>query len=172
MAVFKDLSGPESERIKKELTQIFKNHNLTLEIKCNLKQVDYLDITFNLENGTYKPYKKPNNEIRYVHAESNHPPPILKQIPISIGQRISINSSSKEIFEATKPHYEKALDNCGYKDTKLQFSSTGKEHSQKRKRSRKIIWFNPPYSKNVKTNIGKTFLMLINKHVGKKQETS
>ena len=34
----------------------------------------------------------------------------------------------------------------------------------KSKRKRKIIWFNPPYSMNVKTNIGKIFLQLIKKH--------
>ena len=34
----------------------------------------------------------------------------------------------------------------------------------KNKRKRKIIWFNPPYSMNVKTNIGKIFLQLLEKH--------
>ena len=34
----------------------------------------------------------------------------------------------------------------------------------KRKRQRKILWFNPPYSKTVKTKIGKFFLQLIKKH--------
>ena len=37
----------------------------------------------------------------------------------------------------------------------------------KRKRHRNIILFNPPYSKNVVTNIGKTFLQLIDKHFPK-----
>ena len=41
------------------------------------------------------------------------------------------------------------------------------EENQKRKRKRNIIWFNPPYSKNVKTNIGKTFLQLLSKHFPK-----
>ena len=27
-----------------------------------------------------------------------------------------------------------------------------------------LLWFNPPYSKNVATNIGKSFLKLIDKH--------
>jgi hypothetical protein len=35
---------------------------------------------------------------------------------------------------------------------------------QKRKRHRNVIWFSPPYSKNIVTNIGKTFLQLIDKH--------
>ena len=37
----------------------------------------------------------------------------------------------------------------------------------KRKRHRSIIWFNLPCSKNVVTNIGKTFLQLIDKHFPK-----
>ena len=37
----------------------------------------------------------------------------------------------------------------------------------KKVRQRKIIWFNPPYSVNVETNIGKTFLKLIDKHIPK-----
>ena len=34
----------------------------------------------------------------------------------------------------------------------------------KRKRQRKIIWYNPPFSLNVKTNIGRRFLLLLKKH--------
>ncbi len=41
-----------------------------------------------------------------------------------------------------------------------------KQASQKtrRNRQRNIIWFNPPFSKNVKTNIARNFLCLIDKH--------
>ena len=31
-------------------------------------------------------------------------------------------------------------------------------------RQRNVIWFNPPYSKNVKTNIARDFLRLLDKH--------
>ena len=167
LAVFKDFSGPQSDRTRKELTQIFKSHGLNLKIDCNLKKVDYLDITFNLQDGTYKPYTKPNSELLYVHAESNHPPSILKQIPKSIEKRLSNNSSNREIFESTIPRYEKALEDCGYKNNKFAFSSNNGTQTPKRNRSRKIIWFNPPYSKSVHTNIGKAFLNLIDKHFGK-----
>ena len=34
----------------------------------------------------------------------------------------------------------------------------------RRNRNRKVIWFNPPYSLNVKTKIGKVFLKLVRKH--------
>ena len=35
---------------------------------------------------------------------------------------------------------------------------------KKRNRTRKIVWFNPPYSKSVATNIGKEFLNLLRVH--------
>ena len=35
-----------------------------------------------------------------------------------------------------------------------------------------IIWFNPPFSKNVKTNIGKMFFKLIHKHFPKSRRFS
>ena len=38
-------------------------------------------------------------------------------------------------------------------------------HTKKRKR--KIIWFNPPFSLNVSTNIGKKFFSLLGKHFPK-----
>ena len=44
--------------------------------------------------------------------------------------------------------------------TKLQYQQS----TIKRKRKRNIIWFNPPYSKSVKINIGEIFITLISKH--------
>ena len=63
-----------------------------------MKIVNDLDVTFNLDVGTYKPYKKPNNEMKYIHVDSNHPASIIKQIPKSKGAILSLLSSSKEIF--------------------------------------------------------------------------
>ena len=37
------------------------------------------------------------------------------------------------------------------------------EGQRKRRRRRDVIWFNPPFSMNVKTNVGKRFLALIDK---------
>ena len=36
--------------------------------------------------------------------------------------------------------------------------------STRQNRQRNVIWFNPPYSKNVKTNIARDFLRLLDKH--------
>ena len=42
----------------------------------------------------------------------------------------------------------------------------------RRNRNRKVIWFNPPYSLNVKTNIGKVFLKLVRKHFPRSHKLS
>ena len=73
LAVLKNKSGLQSGQVKKNIQKIFKEHGLDISIKCNMKVVNYLDVTFNLNDGTYKPYTKPNNEIKYIHKNSNHP---------------------------------------------------------------------------------------------------
>ena len=61
LAVFKNIFGPRSDKIKKDFQKIFSKNDLKIEIMCNLKIVDYLDVTLNLNDGTYKPYQKPND---------------------------------------------------------------------------------------------------------------
>ena len=82
-------------------------------IECNKKVVDYLDVTFNLKDGTYKPYHKPDNKITYINVQSSHPPNIIKQLPKTIEQRLFKNSN-KTIFNEAAPLYEKALSEAGY----------------------------------------------------------
>ena len=84
------------EKIKKRLQKVFKNNGLNVIIECNVKIVNYLDVTFNLNDGTYRPYQKPDNIIQYIHVESNHPPNIIKQIPKTIEKRLSQLSSSEK----------------------------------------------------------------------------
>ena len=76
--------GQQADKICKEFYQLFKENGLSLEIECNLKIANYLDITLDLNNGTYKPYRQPNNEILYIHAKSNDPVNVLRKLPISI----------------------------------------------------------------------------------------
>ena len=122
--------------------------------------MNFLDITLNLNDSTYKPYNKPNSTPIYVHAQSNHPPNIIKRIPSMISERINKISSNKKIFDRAAHLYNDALQSSGYKE-KLKFNKPTKK--TKRTRSRKIIWFNPPYSNNVKTNVARKFLNIVNK---------
>ena len=66
LAVLKNKIGPQAESIKKDFQKNFQQNDLNIVIKCNLKIVDYLDVTLNLVNNTYKLFSKPKNEIIYI----------------------------------------------------------------------------------------------------------
>ena len=87
LAVFKNTSGLQSEKIKKNFQKMYKNPGLDIIINCNMKIVDYLDVKLN--DGSYRPYKKPNDERNYIHVNSDHLPSVLKQLPMSIEKRLS-----------------------------------------------------------------------------------
>ena len=44
--------------MRKDIIRIFKQIGFKIEIKTNLKEVDFLDVTFDLRKETYRPYKK------------------------------------------------------------------------------------------------------------------
>ena len=62
---------------------MFKNKGLDIIINCNSKIVNYLDVTLNLNDGSCRPDKQPNDETNYIHINSDHRPSILKQLPMS-----------------------------------------------------------------------------------------
>ena len=129
------MPGPEVKRKKKELVKIFKNNGLSITLKTNLKTADFLDIHFDLVTEIYQPFKKPNDD------------PLI--------------SSNKSIFEQSIPYQENALKKSGYNVT-LKYTPTQNQDENNREREqrkRKIIWFDPPYSLNVKT--GKLFFKLL-----------
>ena len=53
---------------------------------------------------------------------SNHPPQIIKQLPISKSNHLSNNSSNKEVFDTSKGEYEEALGESGYKNVSLIYT--------------------------------------------------
>ena len=105
---------------------------------------------------------KENESPVYVNAESNHPPKILKNIPLGINERLSRISANEQVFNDAAPPYQEALIKSGYSH-KLEFKLPNPEKRSKRYRKKEVIWFNPPYSLNLKTNIGKEFLKLVDK---------
>ena len=115
LVVFKNISGPQAERIRKDITSHFKNNGLNITMQTNLKIVNYLDVTFNFNNGTYCPYRKPSNQPLYINAKSNHPPNIIKQLPDSIRRKISDNSCNEDEFNKAMTEYETALKSSGHK---------------------------------------------------------
>ena len=121
--------------------------------------MQFLDVEVDLNSGTHKPYTKPNNTLLYIDINSNHPTSVLKNTAEAVQNRLSKLSSNEEIFNQAAPPYQAALNNAGYKHT-LKFTKHMTKHKRKNNR-RKMTWFNPPFSKNVKTNIGANFLKII-----------
>ena len=137
--------------------------------------MDFLDVTLDLNKGTHEPYTKPNNTPLYVHNESNHPPSITRNNPVAINKRLNEISSTKESFEKAAPLYQSATNQSGYNyqltfeadttsnvENKPEANNTNQSPNSKRSRQRKVTWYNPPFNKNVKTNVGRKFLNIVN----------
>ena len=164
-----DKTPRQNDILKKKICEVFKKINLSITISANQNEVDFLDITMNLKNNTFKTFLKPNDKPEYVNKLSNHPPEILKNIPIGINKRLVNISATKEVFENTTKIYSDELAKCGY-DHKLTFdlqnnNNKNNERKKKKSRQRKISWFNPPFSKNVSTNVGAKFLKIIDEKI-------
>ena len=91
-----------------------------------------------------------------------------------VGTRISETSSNEQIFKESIPICEEALKKSEFHEkfeyVREEVDKHGKE--EKKRRKRKIIWFNPRYSKNVKSNVGKQFLKLVRRHFPKGHKLS
>ena len=161
LAAINSCSGPVLDRTRKNIIALFKKEGLNITIETNLAETDFLDVTLNLVTGKYLPYRKPNSDPLYINVKSNHPPTIIKDLPKMINKRLSNLSCNEDEFSKAKPLYENALKESGYK-AEMKYETSGNINN--RNRRRKIIWFNPPFSQSVKTNIGKIFLKLIRKH--------
>ena len=72
LSVFRNISGRQAEKHKKIIQKVFKDKGSQTIIQCDLKLVDYLDKILNLNDGTYKPSHKPNQETTYIHVEKDH----------------------------------------------------------------------------------------------------
>ena len=56
--------GPQTpqqlDHVRTEICRIFKENKLKITIHANMKRVDFLDVTIDLESGLFKPNMKPN----------------------------------------------------------------------------------------------------------------
>ena len=92
-------------------------------------------------------------------------------VDISSNEQVGINkrlvdiSSNEQVFNEAAEYYQAQLNKCGYNHQLVWSEKTGSK--AKRKRKREVVWFNPPFSMNVQTRVGKEFLSLIDKHFPK-----
>ena len=108
MILPQNTKGQLTHNVRKNVIKLFEGTGFKIEIETNLKIEEFLDVTFNLTNSTYRPYRKPNDKLLYIHTSFNHPAQILKHLPSSIEKRLSDNSSNEQVFNSAKPEYEKA----------------------------------------------------------------
>ena len=172
LAVYSPMSARDIDKKRKKLHQLFQKLDLKITVQFRLTKVDFLDVTFDLTDSTFKPYKKPNDTPIYIHKHSNHPQHIIKQIPKMVENRLTTNSSTETEFNQAAPIYKEALKKSGHRhDIKYQNrnknaeSNTGAQNKKRRQRKKQqVLWYNPPFNVEVKTNIGKQFLRIIDKH--------
>ena len=76
LAILKNTSGPEAEKLKKKFQKLFKEKDLDIIVPCNLRITSYLDITFSFNNGSCRPYRNPTKKpivftsIQIIHHQS------------------------------------------------------------------------------------------------------
>ena len=166
------LKGRPLERMRQKIQTIFQENGLKVIGTVGLEATDFLDIFFDLRAGTYRSFVKDGDLPTYVHGQSNHPPSVLKNIGLGVNKRLSMLNSNQQLFEQAVPVYQEALrrskhnhqlefNNEPYRPRPSGFSLQEPSQPAKRRRRRDIIWWNPPFSMNVKTNIGGKFLSLI-----------
>ena len=57
LAILEVTSGPETDRIKKKIEKLFKDHNLHITTELGFIQTDFVDVTFNLKSPQHWPYR-------------------------------------------------------------------------------------------------------------------
>ena len=142
------------DKIRKKLHDVFNEIGLKITVETTLTKVNYLDITMNINDNTYEPFRKPNDTPIYIHNESNHPPHVKKNIPIAVNKRLTTISSSNELFDQHKNEYQIALNKSKYFH-KLTFdkkSNNNDIHNKQRLHS------SCPTSRNIKdVNISNSY---------------
>ena len=116
--------------------------------KCN-----FLDITLDLANKCHMPYKKENSSVIYINKNSNHPTTIKKNLPRMIEERLARLSTNINIFNNAKPCYQNALNNSNFKHKLEYVNNTKQKENKKSKRTRNVLFYNPPFCQSVRTNI-------------------
>ena len=161
LAAINSSNEPVLYKTRKNIIALFKKEGLPIIIETNLFEMDFLYVTFNLATGKFFPFRKSINQSLYINAKPNHPQTIQRDLPNIINKRLLDLSCNEEEYEKAKPLYEPELNESDCKTTMTYTKITNVSNIN---RARNIIWFNLPYSQNVKTNIGKRFLKFVKKH--------
>ena len=79
----KEYKQKKTDRMKKDIIKTFQSISFSIEIDTNLKYLDFLDVTFNLQTSSYYTYKKPNDSLMYINTavvSKNHRRKTVKRL--------------------------------------------------------------------------------------------
>ena len=108
LAIIQTKNNQDLENKKKKTIKIFRDIGFKITIDTGATICNFLDITLDLSNNLFKPYKKENTEIRYISRNSNHPKIIKKNLPAMIENRLIKLSKNKNIFDQNAYAYQNA----------------------------------------------------------------
>ena len=117
LAAFRNMGPRTADQIRQQFSEIFHQEGLKITVTANMKIVNFFDITLNLLNGKFCPYRKPDSPPVYIHAQSNHPPTVIKHLPKAISTRISSLSCVEQEFNKAASIYNDALRSSGFSET-------------------------------------------------------
>lgn len=102
----------------------------------------------------YWPYSKNVSKIMYIDKESNHLMAILQHIHILVQLQPMKRCLMKPKVLMESDH-----------NSSLRYHRVKKnKNSSKKSCNKKVLWFYPPFSSAIKTNVAKMFLKLTSKH--------
>ena len=109
-------NGPNSSSIQKKIIRAFKFLGFKIEVSSNNKIVNFLDVTLDLSNNTYKPFIKTDQYPSYINVNSNHLKTTIKQVPKAVNLRIRNLSANEKIFQESSKIYMDALKNSSFRE--------------------------------------------------------
>ena len=92
--------GLLAEQSRKQLHGIVDQFNLKITIEASDRTVNYLDVTFELANDSYRPYRKQNSKPLYINRwaiRTEHALTLARKRPRITGQ-IQYGGARKECF--------------------------------------------------------------------------
>ena len=98
LILLRNSNGQQMDKKRKTIIKTFKDIGFSIDIQKNPKEIDFLDVTLNLQNDTFRPYKKTNDTSthrRTIHRRSSNSS-YQNQLPNCISERLSTKFSDQE----------------------------------------------------------------------------
>ena len=140
---------------KKEICCIFNHNGLRITIEANKQTINFLDVTFNLNKNTYQPFTKSYTTHTIRPPREQPPTNHHKEHAPRHQQKTVIPFIRQSILRPSRSSIPKSI-----RLLRVPVHSTLRTNKRKN-RQRNILWYNPPFSKNISTNIGHRFLALV-----------